>query len=118
MYRPLAFAAVALALCASDASAAGVTGRYIEARTCDVWTGPCFANAEMNLTGKHGVLRWQVDKGTLDKVKLDGLGGVAVGAGSDTLGLGQTGQAHGGPLRARPAPAPPGAPLLRPAPQT
>jgi hypothetical protein len=93
MKRSLALAAVALLAFASPSPAAGVTGKYIEARTCDVWTGPCFANAEVNLTGKHAVLGWKVDKGTFDAVRLDGLGVVAVVAASDTLGLTQTGKA-------------------------
>ena len=67
-----------------------VTGQYVEARNCDIWTGPCFANAEMNLTGKHAVLGWKVDKGASAGVKLDGLSIVAVLAASDTLGLKQT----------------------------
>src|SRR5438874_12669828 len=84
MKRTLAvFAALIVAL---PLQAAGVTGHYIEARTCDVWTGPCFANAEMNLGGKHAVLAWKIDKGTLDNATLDGLGIVAVVAASDTLG--------------------------------
>src|SRR5438105_2008792 len=78
----------------APAPAASITGQYVEARTCDVWTGPCFANAEMNLTGKHAVLGWKVDKGTLDDVRLDGLGVVAIVAASDTLGLEQTGPAR------------------------
>jgi hypothetical protein len=93
MKRTVALAAVALVALAGPLSAAGVTGKYIEARTCDVWTGPCFANAEMNLGGKHAVLGWQVEKGTLDGARLDGLGVVAVVAASDTLGLKQTGPA-------------------------
>src|SRR5262249_34231339 len=36
---------------------------------------------------------WQIDRGTLDNVRLDGLGVVAVVAASDTLGLEQTGPA-------------------------
>src|SRR3954452_20511127 len=91
MYRWLTLAVCALVLVAPPASAAGLTGQYVEARTCDVWTGPCFANAEMNLTGKHAVLGWKVDKGSLDGQKLDGLSVVAVVAASDTLGLEQTG---------------------------
>jgi hypothetical protein len=83
----------ALVLTASPAGAAGITGHYIEARTCDVWTGPCFANAEVNIGGKHAVLGWKVDKGSLDTVALDGLGVVAVVAASDTLGVEQTGPA-------------------------
>jgi hypothetical protein len=93
MKRTLAVAALALVLAAAPLNAAGITGKYIEARTCDVWTGPCFANAEMNLSGKHAVLGWQVEKGTLGSAKLDGLGVVAVVAASDTLGLSQTGPA-------------------------
>ena len=92
MRRTLTLAAIAL-LTAAPLQAAGVSGHYIEARTCDVWTGPCFANAEMNLGGKHAVLGWKVDKGELDNATLDGLGVVAVVAASDTLGLRQTGAA-------------------------
>jgi len=94
MTRFLALAAVALVLCSVPVQAAGITGQYIEARTCDVWTGPCFANAEVNLGGKHAVLGWKVEKGTLDNVNLDGLGIVAVVAASDTLGVQQTGAAR------------------------
>src|SRR5207245_2242051 len=72
------------------AKASSVTGQYVEARNCDVWTGPCFANAEMNLTGKHAVIGWKIDHGASADVKLDGLGVVAVVAASDTLGLDQT----------------------------
>jgi hypothetical protein len=93
MTRLLSLALLALALVAAPASAAGISGSYIEARTCDVWTGPCFANAEVNLGGKHAVLGWKVDKGSLDNVSLDGLGVVAVVAASDTLGIAQAGQA-------------------------
>jgi hypothetical protein len=87
-------AAVVLAVSATSLPAAGITGRYVEARTCDVWTGPCFANADANLTGKHAVMAWKVEKGSLDNVALDGLGVVAVVAASDTLGLEQTGPAR------------------------
>src|SRR4051794_23524369 len=93
MNRCLLVAALALILCAAPVSAAGLTGKYIEARTCDIWTGPCYANAEMNLTGKHAVIGWTIDKGAFDKVNLDGLGVVAIVAAHDTLGLKQTGKA-------------------------
>jgi hypothetical protein len=92
MKRLLLLAVAALLVSGASLQAAGITGQYIEARTCDVWTGPCFANAEMNIGGKHAVLGWKVEKGDLDDVKLDGLGVVAVVAASDTLGLKQTGQ--------------------------
>jgi hypothetical protein len=91
MTRVLTLTAVALAVVAAPAGAAGIAGQYVEARTCDVWTGPCFANADFNLTGKNAVMAWQVDRGALDGVTLDGLGIVAVLSASDTLGLEQTG---------------------------
>jgi hypothetical protein len=93
MFRWISLAMGAFLLGALPIQAAGLTGQYIEARTCDVWTGPCFANAEMNLGGKHAVMAWRVDKGSVDGVPLDGLTVVAVIAASDTLGLEQTGPA-------------------------
>ena len=78
------------ALLASDASAT-VRGQYVEARTCDVYTGECFANADTGLTGKNAVLAWKIDSGTVDGVKLNGLGVVAVLSATDTLGLKQSG---------------------------
>src|ERR1700716_2603598 len=94
MKRILVVAVLALTLTTTTVRAGGITGQYIEARTCDVWTGPCFANAEMNLGGKHAVLGWKVDKGAFNGVQLDGLSVVAVVAASDTLGLAQTGSAQ------------------------
>jgi hypothetical protein len=76
------------------AQAAGITGQYVEARTCDIWTGPCFANADFNLGGKHAVLAWKIGKGSVDDVTLDGLSVVAVVSAQNTLGLEQTGQAR------------------------
>jgi hypothetical protein len=89
MFRFLFVAALALVITA-PVSAAGISGKYIEARTCDVYTGACFANADTSLTGKHAVMAWQIDKGTAGDVRLDGLGVVAVIQASDTLGLKQT----------------------------
>src|SRR5947209_14534815 len=94
MKRTVLLAAAALACVTAPALADGVKGQYIEARTCDVWTGPCFANAEMNLGGKHAVLGWKVEEGAWGGVRLDGLSVVAVVAASDTLGLEQTGSSQ------------------------
>lgn len=91
MKRTLTFAALALLFAAAPLSAAGLSGQYIEARTIDVWTGPCFANADVNIGGKHAIMAWKIEKGEFDKVRLDGLGVVAVLAASDTLGTRQTG---------------------------
>lgn len=81
---------VALPLSATPAFAAGVTGQYVEARTCDIWTGPCFANAEMNLAGKNALMAWKVEQGTVNDVRIDGLSVIAIVSARDTLGLKQT----------------------------
>src|SRR5260370_15415923 len=91
MTRFLLATAVAFVIRAAPAGAADLTGKYVEGRTCDVYAAPCFANAEMNLTGKHAVMGWRVDQGAVDGVKVEGLSVVAVVAASDTLGLKQTG---------------------------
>jgi len=87
------FAALAIVGLALPAQAAEITGQYVEVRNCDVWTGPCFANAEGNLTGQNAAMVWRITEGTLDGEKLDGLSVVAVIQASDTLGTKQTGQA-------------------------
>jgi hypothetical protein len=93
MYRWFVAAALTVMTIAAPIAAAGISGEYIEARTCDVWVAPCFANAEMNLAGKHAVMGWRVEHGTLNDIALDGLSVVAVVAATDTLGLRQTGSA-------------------------
>ena len=92
MIRRLALTALALIGFVAPVSAAGITGQYLEARTCEVFTGPCFSNADTGLTGKNAVLAWKIDTGTSDDVVLDGLSVVAVITASDTLGLRQTSQ--------------------------
>lgn len=92
MVRCLSVAVFVVMIAALPVSAAGISGQYVEARTCDVYTGACFANADTGLAGKHAVLGWKIDKGSLDNVPLDGLSVVAVVAASDTLGLRQTGE--------------------------
>src|SRR5205809_2242188 len=89
MLRWLTLALVALVVIAAPVSAASITGQYVEARTCDVYTGPCFANADTGLAGRHAVLAWKVEQGTVGGAKLDGLGVVAVVAARETLGLKQ-----------------------------
>jgi hypothetical protein len=68
-----------------------VRGQYVEARTCDVYTGSCFANADTGLIGKHAVLAWKVESGAVGGTRIDGLGVVAVVAARETLGLKQSG---------------------------
>jgi hypothetical protein len=68
------------------AEGAGISGDYLEARTADVWTGPCFANGEMGLEGKEAILAWRVAEGGWDGVALAGLSVVAVVTTDATLG--------------------------------
>jgi hypothetical protein len=91
MTRLISLATCAFLFTGSAIHAEGISGQYLEARTCDIWTGPCFANAEMYQNGNHAVMGWKVEKGSFSDVKLDGLGIVAVISASDTLGLDQTG---------------------------
>ena len=63
-----------------------ITGDYLEVRSCDVYTGPCVANAEMNLTGKEGMLVWSVREGNWKGTRLDGLNAMAVIQADGTLG--------------------------------
>src|SRR2546423_11661360 len=75
------------ALLSPDMAAPAVRGQYVEARTCDVFTGSCFANADTGLTGRNAVLAWKVESGSVGGTRLDGLGVVAVVAARETLGL-------------------------------
>ena len=89
--RPIFCATVALCISASLAVSANlpsthVRGEYIEARTADVFTGPCFANAEVGLTGDLAVMGWKIEKGSFQGVSLDGLSVMGVIRASNTLG--------------------------------
>jgi Protein of unknown function (DUF1326) len=74
-----------LALFAIPASAK-ITGDYVEVRSADVYTGPCFANSEVGLEGKQAILAWQVRNGAWNGVSLNGLSVVVVVKASNTLG--------------------------------
>jgi hypothetical protein len=63
-----------------------VKGDYLEVRSCDVYTGYCFANSEMNLAGKEGMMLWNIREGSWNGVKLDGLSVIAVVRTDATLG--------------------------------
>jgi hypothetical protein len=82
--------ASACVLALTAGARAEVKGSYVEARTCDVYTGPCFANADTGLSGKHAVLAWKIGQGSIGGTKIDGLGVVAVIAARETLGLKQS----------------------------
>jgi hypothetical protein len=65
---------------------ANIQGTYVEARNGDVYTGACYANAEVNLMGDLALMGWKIDKGSFNGVKLDGLGVVGVIRAAATLG--------------------------------
>ena len=66
--------------------AADIHGQYVEARTADIYTGPCFANSEVELTGNLAVLGWKIEKGAWLGVPLDGLSVMGVVRADSTLG--------------------------------
>jgi hypothetical protein len=74
-----------LALFAVPASAK-ITGSYVEVRSAEVYTGPCYANSQVGLEGKQAILAWQVRNGAWNGVSLNGLSVVAVVDAKDTLG--------------------------------
>src|SRR4249920_2108638 len=63
-----------------------ISGSYLEVRSCDVYTGPCFANAEMGLTGKEGMMVWSVGQGAWHGTDLSGLNVIAIVCTDKTLG--------------------------------
>ena len=65
---------------------AAIRGNYVEVRSADVFTGPCFANSQVGLEGHQAILAWKVKQGAWKGVNLDGLGVVAVVKASATLG--------------------------------
>ncbi|HLK34924.1 MAG TPA: DUF1326 domain-containing protein [Terriglobales bacterium] len=85
--RLLAMITVSLLVLASSAFAADqISGDYIETRSADVWTGPCFANGEVGLDGQEAILAWHVQRGQWDGVNLAGHSVVAVVRANATLG--------------------------------
>lgn len=63
-----------------------IRGEYLEARTADVYTGPCFANSETGFTGNVAVMGWKIEKGAFQGVPLDGLSVMGVIRAKGTLG--------------------------------
>ena len=99
MYRLLAIFCASLLVSSAAASADDLKGDYLETRTCDVYTGPCFANGQGGLTGKDAIMAWSIDRGTYENVDLAGLKVVVVLCASDTLGFGGTLVSHPDPIR-------------------
>jgi hypothetical protein len=85
--KTLALALSIAGLAAAAGNQAGdIHGQYVEARTADIYTGPCFANSEVELTGNLAVLGWKIEKGAWQGVSLDGLSVMGVVRSDNTLG--------------------------------
>jgi hypothetical protein len=90
MHKVLGTAFVSMAMATAGFSAAipsqSIAGDYVEARTADVYTGPCFANAEVGLVGNLAVFGWKINRGAWHGVSLEGLSVVAAVKARHTLG--------------------------------
>jgi hypothetical protein len=87
MIRNLTLLLALAGLCgAANRPVTDLKGNYVEARTADVFTGPCFANSEVELVGNLAVFGWRIDQGSWEGVALDGLSVVAAVKASSTLG--------------------------------
>jgi hypothetical protein len=88
--KKLAFISVALivatVILSAPAVAQQISGDYIETRSADVYTGQCFANGEVGLTGNEAILGWRVRRGSWNGVALDGLAVAAAVRAKATLG--------------------------------
>ncbi|MCH2203678.1 MAG: DUF1326 domain-containing protein [Fuerstiella sp.] len=64
-----------------------VSGHYVEVRTCQVYTGPCFANGEVGSAGKNAMMTWHITRGRLGRVDLAGQSVSVIVKTSHTLGF-------------------------------
>lgn len=81
----VAFCGVLLLIGPGLAGAAGIQGDYVEARTADVFTGPCISNSEVFISGDQAVMAWKVSEGSFQGVDLAGLSVAAAVRGSTTF---------------------------------
>ena len=84
---------------AATRSVPQISGNYLETRTCDVYTGPCFANAQVGLTGQQAIMAWNIEEGSHEGVDLAGLNVVLVVRAADTLGYGGGVVVHPDPIK-------------------
>ncbi len=84
------FALLGALLLAAPTLADDLKGDYLETRTCDIYTGPCFANGQVGLTGRDAMQAWSIDRGTYEGIELAGLKVIVITTASDTLGFGGT----------------------------
>jgi hypothetical protein len=84
--RKLFLSLAGLVLMSAVANAQKIDGDYVETRSADVYTGPCFSNSEFGLLGDQAILAWRINRGSWNGVNLDGLAVVGVAKASGTIG--------------------------------
>jgi hypothetical protein len=95
MFRTLpALCGVLLLAGSALAGEAQIRGDYVESRTADVYTGPCFSNAEVFIVGNQAVMAWKVTEGSWRGVDLSGLSVAAAVMGTSTFSEDQPDQAR------------------------
>jgi hypothetical protein len=82
----LLLSGLAVLLISASLQAQQIRGEYIETRSADVYTGQCFANGEVNLTGEEALLGWHIQSGSWNGVSLEGLTVAAAVKAQATLG--------------------------------
>lgn len=87
MSRKLTLALIASCMISTCVCGSEIRGTYVEARTCQVYTGPCFANGEVGLSGKNAVMSWRIVSGKQNEVDLQGLSVAVIVKASHTLGF-------------------------------
>jgi hypothetical protein len=80
-------AALVVGAATGGVAAPSVTGNYIEARSCNVYAGPCHYGSEFTTAGREAVMAWQVREGVFEGQKLDGLAVVAAVAADENLAV-------------------------------
>src|SRR5690348_737832 len=84
--KPLTFLAFSITFISTLCFGEGVRGDYLETRSADVYTGQCFANGEVNLTGNTAILAWHIQHGSWNGVDLGGMTIAAAVKAKATLG--------------------------------
>jgi hypothetical protein len=89
--RMIVLAAVVGMAGTSLIASTSISGKYVEARTAEVFTGGCIMSSEADTVGRQAVLAWKVDRGSFNGVPLDGLSVVAALSGDANLGIHEIG---------------------------
>jgi hypothetical protein len=88
MPRAFVLSAITAVISACPALASErLRGTYVEARTCQVYTGPCFANGEVGSVGKDAIMAWNIERGSYAGTELSGRSVAVVIKASHTLGF-------------------------------